>query len=484
MGEQTSAPWVYDRVTNRWVDLSHGVAGLEPGLADDRYVCRACRESLILRSTRPGAVNSPHFSHKAGTECSASPAVREQLELDSRIVIEFQRRITRAWPGTHCVLEVPGGLNDGSEGPAGVLPPAVVVRGGRNGESTVVVERPWRSVDVAEVVKRTRAVRARYGAGVRHVWFWASDVLQSALLAELPVAPRGRPKTRHATIAPTAQQLAVIAGGGRVCFLDGAEVLVPYGVHDFEHEWRAAEDWDFPDWRHGFRRDWRISRPVPAADASRWGLAPVAFEELTSTRGVFALSAANDLLLALEQAQGGRWRYRRNEAARRYRERRRPLPAEPQRSRAPQADPAPTPLPAAEADPAPTPLPAAEAEAAPAAAASVEPVAPAAPARPLGAVRHPEAALADGTTPRAPEPEVTAEADCAPGAGLPTDDSVYLAAPVEPLTVPARPLAPPRPAVPPTAPPLPSHPPTVGPHRTDSPTMNNRGWLRRLLDRS
>ncbi|MCX4682734.1 competence protein CoiA family protein [Kitasatospora purpeofusca] len=474
MGEQTSAPWVYDRVTNRWVDLSRGVAGLQSGEAGGRYVCRACRENLMLRSVNPGTVNRPHFSHRRGTECSAAPAVREQLELDDRIVIEFQQRITRAWPGAHCVLEFPGGLDEGGvEGPLGVLPPAVVVRGGPGGRDVSVVERPRRPVDIREVQERIRTVRARYGAGVRHVWFWAGDVLQSARLAELRVAPRGRPKTRHATIAPTAQQLAVVVGGGRVYFLDGAEVLVPYGVHDFEHEWRAAEDWDFPDWRHGFRRDWRISRPVPAADASRWGLAPVAFEELTSTRGVFALSAANDLLLALEQAQGGRWRYRRNEAARLYRERRRPpLPAEPRRSTAPQADPAPTPLPAAGAEPAP-----------PAAAALVEPVATAAPARPLEAVRHPEAAVPDGTTPRAPEPEVTAEADCAPGAGLPTDDSVYLAAPVEPLTVPTLPPAPPRPAVPPKAPPLPLHPPTVGPHRTDSPPKNNRGWLRRLLDR-
>ncbi|MFJ9461482.1 competence protein CoiA family protein [Kitasatospora sp. NPDC101447] len=126
--EETSAPWVYDRVTKWWVDLSQGVAGLEPGLADGRYVCRACKENLVLRSAKPGAANRPHFSHKANPVCSAAPEVREplelelELELDDRIVIEFQQRIIRVWPGAHCVLEFPNGLDGGGEGPAGVLP--------------------------------------------------------------------------------------------------------------------------------------------------------------------------------------------------------------------------------------------------------------------------------------------------------------------------------------------------------------------------
>ncbi|MFJ7280270.1 hypothetical protein [Kitasatospora sp. NPDC098663] len=330
MGDETSAPWVYDQVTKRWVDLSLGVAGLEPGEAGGRYRCRACRERLVLRSAKPGAVNSPHFSHKAGADCSASPAVREQLAIDDRVVIEFRQRITRAWPGMTCVLEYPAGLYDDGEQPAVVLPPAVVVPGGLDGQGALVVERPRRPVDVEEVQERIRTVRARYGVGARHVWFWTHDVLHAARLADLPVAPRGQPKTKHATIAPTAQQLAVIASGGRVYFLDGQQVLVPYGVHDITHEHRAGEDWDFRDWRRDWRHDWRISHPVPTSDASRWGLAPVAFQELTRTRGVFTLSAANDLMLALERSQAGRWNHRRSEASKLYRERHQPpLPAAP-----------------------------------------------------------------------------------------------------------------------------------------------------------
>ncbi|MFE2729120.1 hypothetical protein [Kitasatospora sp. NPDC059327] len=427
MGDETTAPWVYDRVTKWWVDLSQGVAGLEPGLADNRYVCRACRESLILRSARPGAVNSPHFSHKAGTECSAAPTVREQLELDDRIVIEFQRRITRAWPGMHCVLEVPVGLDGGAEGPAGVLPPAVVVRGGHDDGDVVVVERPRRPVGVGEVQERIRVVRARYGGGARHVWFWSGDALHAARLADLPVAPRGRPKTRHATIAPTEQQLAVIADGGRVYFLDGQQVLVPYGVHDFTHEQRAGEDWDFPDWRRDFRQDWRISRPVPVAHASRWGLAPVAFEELTRTCGVFTLSAANDLMLALEQSQGGRWSYRRTEAGKLYRERHQPvLPTAP----APDPEPAPVPEPVQETEPEPVPA----REDVPVPPVPTTPQASTAPADALpGPVPDPTPAEEQQ---RARAPELTGPE--------PVEDSVYLLAP-------AQLLIPPRPTYEPTA---------------------------------
>ncbi|GAA2984645.1 hypothetical protein GCM10010519_18870 [Streptomyces lactacystinicus] len=440
MGDKTTAPWVYDRVTKWWVDLSQGTTGLEPGEAKGRYVCRACRENLMLRSVRPGAVNRPHFSHKANADCSAAPAVRAELELDDRIVVEFQQRITRAWPGAHCVLEFPDGLDDdGAEGPAGVLPPAVVVRGGPDGRDPLVVERPRRPVDISEVQERIRTVQARYGTGARHVWFWTRDVLHAARLADLPVAPRGRPKTKHATIAPTAQQLAVIAGGGRVYFLDGQQVLVPYGVHDFTHEQRAGEDWNFPDWRREFRRDWRISHPVPAVHASRWGLAPVAFDELTRTRGVFTLSTANDLMLALERSQGGRWNYRRSEAAKLYRERHQPpLPAQPDPASIPFPEPPPSPQSAGQAAPAPALIPA------------EHHAVPQTPAPTINAV-PPSPCAAPTTTTAQPGP---AEAPPVDRAG-PEED--YPLAPPAPADPPVRPAwIPPRPAYPPTVH-LPSH---------------------------
>ncbi|MCX4682731.1 hypothetical protein [Kitasatospora purpeofusca] len=93
--------------------------------------------------------------------------MRKQAELDDRIVIEFRQRITRARPGTHCALEVPGGPDRSAEGPAEELPPAVAVHGGRDDEGPPAVERPRRPVDTAEVTKRTRAIQARYGFRAR-----------------------------------------------------------------------------------------------------------------------------------------------------------------------------------------------------------------------------------------------------------------------------------------------------------------------------
>lgn len=435
MGDKTTAPWVYDRVTKWWVDLSQGTAGLEPGEAGGRYVCRACRESLVLRSIRPGAVNRPHFSHRRGTDCSAAPAVRAELELDDRIVIEFQQRIARAWLGAHCVLEFPEGLgNDGGgEGPSGVLPAAVVVGGGPDGQGPLVVERPRRPVGVGEVQKRIRTVRARYGAGARHVWFWAADAAVGRL-ADLQVAPQGRggPLVDHMTIAPTAQQLAVIAAGGGVYFLDGATVLVPYGVHDFTHQPGPGEDWDFTGGRRNWRHDWRISHPVPAPDASRWGLAPTSFDELTRTRGVFTLTAVRELMRTLERVQTGRWNARRRAAAALYQDRHQlPLPTAVIPVLTPRPEPLASPLTTRQVEPVPVP--------------AEHHYAPPASTAPATDTASPASRTAPTIPAMQPDPE-----EAHPVERVGSDDD-YLLVPPAPAGSPVRPTRfPPRPAYPPT----------------------------------
>ncbi|MEV7653724.1 hypothetical protein AB0O39_06065 [Streptomyces anulatus] len=73
--------------------------------------------------------------------------------------------------------------------------------------------------------------------------------MQFAVCGTLQVKPRGLGKAAHTTIAPTVEQLAVIAASGGVYWLDGQQVHVPYGVHDFVHTPERGEGWDFPDWR-------------------------------------------------------------------------------------------------------------------------------------------------------------------------------------------------------------------------------------------
>ena len=300
----------WDRISQRVIELPGGTVGLEPGLAGGRYGCRACGQPLILRGARPGAKVAPHFSHQSSDSCPASAERQRQVDADDQVVIQLRDQLVRAWPGTAVSLELPEETPAPGQVPPDGLPPAIVVRG----EETVVVDRPHRLPSLEQVNRRLGAVRARYGAGAVHVWFLAKDPLQFAECGRLRVRPRGRERAVHATIGPTAQQLAIVAAGGGVYWLDGRQVLVPYGVHDFTHTMRQGEDWNFPDWRRDWRDDWRISHPVPAPDATRWGLVPTSLHQVTRTRATFQLTEARDVMQRLEDVQRARWRSRRRAA--------------------------------------------------------------------------------------------------------------------------------------------------------------------------
>ncbi|GLW19789.1 hypothetical protein Stsp01_65320 [Streptomyces sp. NBRC 13847] len=145
----------------------------------------------------------------------------------------------RAWPGVSICLELPQDPQETETGqvpPAG-LPPALVVCGP---QETIVIEQPRSLPGPDQVGARLRAVRAQYGSGTTHVWFLAKDPLQFARCGKLTVAPRGRDRDVHTTVAPTEQRLAITAAGGGMYWLDGQQVLVPYGVHNFTHAPRAG----------------------------------------------------------------------------------------------------------------------------------------------------------------------------------------------------------------------------------------------------
>lgn len=71
---------------------------------------------------------------------------------------------------------------------------------------------------------RLRAGRAGYDSGALHVWFLAKNPLQFARCGQLHVAPRRRGRGVHVTVAPTGEQLATVAAGGGVYWLDGEQV--------------------------------------------------------------------------------------------------------------------------------------------------------------------------------------------------------------------------------------------------------------------
>ncbi|MCF3105354.1 hypothetical protein IPZ58_27720 [Streptomyces roseoverticillatus] len=327
----------WDRKTKRVIEIPGDEATLAIGLARGhydsfgalrgRYMCRACCQDLILRAIKPDAKQVPHFRHESSRECPASAERQREIALDDQVVIDLRDRLLRAWPGATICLDIPEDLGSQEPGrvPADGMPPAIVVSGS---DGTVVIERPRKLPDPEQIGRRLRTVRARYGASARHVWFLAKDPLQFAKCGKLHVAPRGRDRDVHVTVAPTEQQLAIIAASGGVYWLDGQQVLVPYGVHDFTHTLRDdEEDWNFTDWRRGhWHKDWRISHPLPAPDATRWGLVPLSLHQMTGTKASFSMNEARDLMQRLEDVQRARWRRRRADARELYAARHAPRP--------------------------------------------------------------------------------------------------------------------------------------------------------------
>ncbi|MEW9513894.1 hypothetical protein AB0H46_28805, partial [Streptomyces bacillaris] len=241
---------------------------------------------------------------------------RERARDDDQVVIDLRDTLVRAWPGVpvDLVLVHPPGPEDGDGGPQTPVPqpPAIVVCGP---EGTVVVERVHALPGPDRVKARARAVRAQFDPGAVHVWFLAKDPLQFARCRTLQVRPRGLGKAAHATVAPTEEQLAVVAAGGGVYWLDGQQVLIPYGVHDLVHTPREGKSWDFDDWRRKvWPYDWRISHPVPAPTATRWGLVPMSLHQMTGTKAVFSLREAREVMQRLEDVERARWRRRRADA--------------------------------------------------------------------------------------------------------------------------------------------------------------------------
>lgn len=93
--------------------------------------------------------------------------------------------------------------------------------------------------------------------------------------------------------------------------------------------WRIA--WDFGGWRRDWPNDWRISHPVPAADATRWGLVPLSLHQMTSTKAAFSLREAREVMQRLEDVERARWRRRRADARELHASRHAPPPPRPRR---------------------------------------------------------------------------------------------------------------------------------------------------------
>lgn len=363
----------WDRLTSRLIEMPGPTAGLVAGLArgayDDtgalrgRYMCRACRQDLILRAIDAGSKQQPHFRHKNNDDhddgCRADPERRRRIDHDDQAVLELRDALIRVLPGAAVAVEIPHTATQGADRIGDSLP-AIVVRS-ENDARIVVVERPRSLPGTDAVHARADAVRRHYGDGTVHLWFLTTDPREFVRDRPLEVKPRGRDATTHMTVVPTDRQRAVVESGGGVYWLDGAVLLVPYGVHDFTHAPRDGEDWNFTDWRKDkqWHRDWRISHPLPARDADRWGLVPTTLHRLTNDTRTFDPTGVHDLMQRLADVEHARWRRRRNDARQLHTERHTAPPAPtPPHSAARSEEPLAFPEPAAiepESDPGPPP---------------------------------------------------------------------------------------------------------------------------------
>ncbi|MGW2865603.1 hypothetical protein [Streptomyces sp. NPDC001205] len=322
----------WDAVTGRLVELSDDPASadhLPPGSLDDaRYLCESCRKPLSLSRRRgPTSAYRPRFAHgqrdSSGLDvCGARADIRQNVAADIEVVIDLRDRLTKAWPGTTTLIECPQPPTNGQ--PA---PPVIVAH---DGDQVLIIECPHGDLSDDLVRRRIRAVRDRYGPAAAHVWFFAEDPrhFRQGELKDKWVRPHGADKSvRHMRIRPTDRQLQIVEAGGAVYWVNGNNVLVPYGGHDFMHDPRSSEDWTGEVAR--YRYDWRISHPVPAPGAQWWGLVPIGLSSLRGGRVAFHPADAHDVMERLERSQSARWNASRRRAREQYQNLHRPTPPPP-----------------------------------------------------------------------------------------------------------------------------------------------------------
>ncbi|WP_344583507.1 hypothetical protein [Streptomyces lunalinharesii] len=425
----------WDTVTGKVIDLSGN-----PDSADDlpdgtsknkRYACDMCGQVLSLSRRRsPDSSYTSRFAHEhkkqAGADddgCPARADVQKQISDEVQIVIDLGQALAHALPGMAICVEYPGPFRPGKPAEA----PVVVCRNGPDGPPVVIIDRPRRPLTIDAVRRRAALVRRRYGPSALHYWFFADDPEHFRELRPKQVKPVGvAAPVRHQRVRPTNQQLAIVAMGGHVCWLQrDRTVLVPYGGREFWHVPDPREDWSGP--MAGSRKDWEISHPQPAPSAHWWGLVPIPLSSLGGTKRVFAPQDAYLVMEGLEAAQERRWSSLRRRAREQYNQK-----------RASAERPASSPLPAPQEDP----LPAAPDFSEASEAQAVEPSPPSQAAAPLPAPVEPAAAS---------EPVVEeAKPSSSPERAVPSSS----APPTAPAaTRPPVPRVPPRPQVPPVVPP-------------------------------
>ena len=278
---------------------------LPRGRANGRYRCCACAAQLVFTGpATPGSSFTPRFRHdtRHGADHCGAPAPHQaDVQADLTAVLALRDQLAHAIPDAaiHLVIDPT------RAGHRWQLPPALVLL---RGQDRAVIDHPRRPLTPQAAAERLREVRARHGATTTHWWiFDQSDPAHYQSAGTLEVRIDGRPHTHH-KIDPTPAQRALAAAGAVVCWTTSDTLLIPYGGHPILHQPHEGEDWsgDQASWA----RDWHISRPRPADDATWWGLIPLPLNVLAAYPG-FRPTAAANVMAALARSEHGRQTHRR-----------------------------------------------------------------------------------------------------------------------------------------------------------------------------
>ncbi|MFJ8536831.1 hypothetical protein [Streptomyces sp. NPDC093591] len=274
---------------------------LPRGRAQGRYRCLACGLPLeyCAPRTRPDFTARFRHTHHDPDRCNASPARQASVPAAIRNAHALAEQLHATQPGARIELAVTT-VTDGN------CPPVLALRLHSDQQNTTI------HLAYASDLSPHQADQLAHTARDTTTRHWLLyDRLNPAHtrdIGHITVRPH-RQNQRLERLTPTPTQRRLATTPIAVAWRAQGLLLVPFGGHTVLHEPRIGEDWTGP--AATYQRDWKISHPRPAPDATWWGLIPLPLRALTAPA---LLAAATQTMTGLERAQHGRESYRRAQA--------------------------------------------------------------------------------------------------------------------------------------------------------------------------
>ncbi|WP_326800497.1 hypothetical protein OIE49_36880 [Streptomyces sp. NBC_01788] len=289
---------------------------LPRGRAQDRYRCLACGLPLEYCGPRTRPDYTARFRHTRHDpdRCNASPARQASVPAAVRHARTLAQHLHTAQPGTDIELVVTA-IADGD------CPPVLAVRlHAPHGTTTVHLAY----TSELSPHQADQLAHAAHDTTTRH-WLLYDRLTPAHThdLGQITVRLH-RQNQRLERLTPTATQRRLAATSVAVAWRAQGLLLIPFGGHAVLHQPRTGENWTGP--AAPFQRDWKISHPRPATDATWWGLVPVPLRALTAPT---LLAAAPKTMAELERVQHGRESYRRAQARAQFTQAQTQLPPTP-----------------------------------------------------------------------------------------------------------------------------------------------------------